>query len=188
MEAWVGSNLKRNSPRGAPVTRSVASCLLTALVAVLVLAACPRKPEPPPPRPKAKVAGLAVLLEAVPAAKVAATGCPEPVLASLPDRLSQAAAGALAAVGFQVVSTADAPHVLSARIDSEVSYCNGAVGVASGAAGLSLVKGEAVIHRATGSGELSTPAAADSLMGDLIDELIHDAEVIRAVDQAHGGA
>ena len=50
------------------------------------------------------------------------------------------------------------------------------------------MKGEAVIHRATGNGELSTPAAAGSLMNDLIDELIHDPEVIRAVDQTRGGA
>ncbi len=164
-----------------PLTRS-APVVVVAL-ALGALAACPRKPAPPPPRPKANVAGLAVLLEAVPAPKVSAAGCPEGVIASLPDRLSQAASGALAAAGFQVVSAADAAHVLSARIDSDVSYCNADVGVASGAAGLTLVKGDAVIHRATGNGELSTPAAAGSLLRDLIDDLVHDAEVIRTIDQ-----
>ena len=77
--------------------------------------------------------------------------------------------------------------MLTARVDSDVSYCNGQVGVASGSAGLSLIKGDAVIHRAAGNGELSTPAAAGSLMTDLIDDLVHDAEVIRTVDQVRGG-
>lgn len=173
--------MNRPLPRSAPV-------VVVALIAALgTLAACPRKPAPPPPRPKANVTGLAVLLEAVPAPKVAATGCPDGVIASLPDRLTQAASGALAAAGFQVVTAADAAHVLNARIDSDVSYCNGQVGVASGAAGLSLLKGDAVIHRATGNGELSTPAAAASLMSDLIDDLVHDAEVIRTVEQVRGG-
>lgn len=161
--------------------------VVVVVVACSLFAACPRKPEPPPPRPKANVAGLTVLLEAVPAAKVSASGCPDAVIASLPDRLSQAASGALAAAGFQVVSAADAAHLLTARIDSDVSYCNDKVGVASGAAGLSLLKGDAVIHRATGNGELSTPAAAGSLMTDLISDLVHDAEVIRTVDQVRGG-
>ncbi len=167
---------------------SSATHFVVAALALGVLAGCPRKPAPPPPRPKANVAGLAVLLEAVPAPKVSAAGCPDGVLASLPDRLSQAASGALAAAGFQVVSAADAAHLLNARIDSDVSYCNAQVGVASGAAGLSLLKGDAVIHRATGNGELSTPAAAGSLMSDLIDDLVHDPEVIRTVEQVRGGS
>ena len=172
---------------GLAVNRLVVWSALIVVAIAALLSACPRKPEPPPPRPRAKVAGLTVLLEAVPGAKVSASGCPDAVIASVPDRLSQAASGALAAAGFQVVSTADAAHLLTARVDSDVSYCNGQVGVASGAAGLSLVNGEAVIHRSTGNGELSTPAAAASLMTDLIDDLIHDAEVIRTIDQVRGG-
>ncbi|OGQ10401.1 MAG: hypothetical protein A2138_06225 [Deltaproteobacteria bacterium RBG_16_71_12] len=175
----MGHAVNRLLVRSAPVIVVVALCSS--------LAGCPRKPEPPPPRPKANVAGVTVLLEAVPGAKVSAAGCPDAVIASLPERLSQAASGALAAAGFQVVSAADAAHLLTARVDSDVSYCNGQVGVASGSAGLSLIKGDAVIHRAAGNGELSTPAAAGSLMTDLIDDLVHDAEVIRTVDQVRGG-
>jgi hypothetical protein len=161
--------------------------LAVPLAAAILGLGCQTPPKPPVPRPVAAVQGIRVLLVQPAATRVTAVGCPEAIIDTLPVRLTGAAQTALSAAGFAVVGDPTQEHQLEVRLDSEVVYCNGEVGIANGNAGLALAKGGAVIHRTDGQGELSSQTSATSLFGDLVNTLIHDAAVIRAVDEVRAG-
>jgi hypothetical protein len=175
--------------RSTRSTRSHTAVLARALavvvvaLAVIALVACPgpERVRATPPA-KAAVGGKRVWLKKPDAPKVTGADCDKDkaTLDALPDRLRDAAAGALASVGFAVVDDEKAAHELEARVDSDVTYCNSAIHSAQGSAGVSLAKDGAVVHRSAEPGELGNPAALSSLMSDVVDNLVRDPAVVAA--------
>ena len=133
--------------------------------------------------PLAKVSGVKVLLPTPEAPKITGVDCAKESgsVDTLPQRLREAASGALASAGFLIVDDAAAPHDLEAKIDSEVSYCNAAAHIAQGTAGISLFKGGAVVHRSADSGELTSSPGLTELFSDVVSALLRDPAVIASL-------
>lgn len=161
-----------------------ASAVSLVVAACAALSACQSPPAPRTPRPVARPEGSGVLIVTPPASKMVAGGCPDAVVASIPARASDAVAQALRAAGFTVVDSGDEPHAFEAELDAEIRYCNADVGLANGVVGVALKRKGALVRRSEAEGELSTPSPLASVARDIVDGLVHDADVIAAVDAA----
>jgi len=149
-----------------------------AVVATLICAtACVT--EKPALRERAKPAGRGLFVVAPETKVVAGTSCGDSVVEGISDRFKSATAGALSNAGFGVVSDEKAP--MSAKVELTIDYCSDA-GVVSGSTALSLERtGKGMVWRGQVTGDQARGETAASTMNELVEKMLWDDNVIRAL-------